>query len=171
MAHSYADRLFRRLQGLFQIGRISTPPDDTGTVQTGQVTINGTAIRDGVPIIQDYGFSAVLPVGSDAIVLNVSGDASNGVVIRSIHKASRPKGLKNGQVCLFDMAGNQVLLTNGNGISVTPQSGQPITLNGKTVINGPLEVSDDATIGGIGFLEHLHGGVQSGGSNTEKPQS
>ncbi|AZV39906.1 phage baseplate assembly protein domain-containing protein [Komagataeibacter xylinus] len=85
MSHSYADRLFRRLQGLFQIGRISTPPNDTGAVQTGQVTLNGTAIRDGVPIVQDYGFSAVLPVGSQAVVLNVSGDASNGVVIRSIH--------------------------------------------------------------------------------------
>ncbi|MFT9385518.1 phage baseplate assembly protein [Acetobacter sp.] len=171
MAHSYADRLFRRLQGLFQVGRISTPPDDTGTTQTGQVTLNGTAVRDGIQIIQDYGFSAVLPVGSQAIVLNISGDASNGVVIRSTHQASRPKGLKNGQVCLFDMAGDQILLTNGNGIAITPQSGKPITLNGKTVINGPLEVSDDATIGGISFLSHLHGGVQSGGSTTGKPQS
>ncbi|BCZ75989.1 hypothetical protein CFR73_07620 [Novacetimonas maltaceti] len=169
--HSYADRIFRRLQGLLQIGQISTPPDDTGTVQTGQVTVNGTAVRDGMPIVQDYGFSAVLPVGTKAIVLNVAGDASNGVVIRSIHQQSRPKGLKNGQVCLFDAAGDQILLTNGSGITVTSQSGQPITLNGKTVINGPLEVSDDATIGGISFLDHLHGGVQSGSSTTQKPQS
>ena len=35
---------------------------------------------------------------------------------------------------------------------------------------GDVTIDGDATIGGISFLSHVHGGVQSGGSTTSTPQ-
>jgi len=166
----HAERLFRRVQSILQFGTVTAPPDDSGPVQTAQASINDLATRDALPVVQQYGFTAVLPVGSKAVILNVSGDASNGIVIGTTHQASRPKGLTPGQVAIFDLAGDRILLTNGAGIELTPQSGQPVTINGELVVNGALNVTKDATIGGIGFLEHVHPGVQQGGATTKPPQ-
>lgn len=168
---SYTARMFRRIQGLLQLGTTSAAPVDTGPVQTVQVKLNAMTTRDAMPVVQHFGFSAVLPLGSDVVVLNVSGDASNGTIIGSVHQESRPKGLEPGQSCLFDQAGNQILLTNGQGITITPQSGQPIILNGPTTIDGALTVTGDATIGGVDFLKHVHGNVQNGGGTTAAPTS
>lgn len=48
-----------------------------------------------------------------------------------------------------------------------------ITIDSPTqmAINSPkVEISGDAVIGGISFLEHVHGGVQGGNSTTSTPQ-
>lgn len=51
-----------------------------------------------------------------------------------------------------------------------------IALNGETEVSegftakGKADLSAGATIGGIEFGEHVHGGVQSGSSQTNKPQ-
>jgi hypothetical protein len=41
----------------------------------------------------------------------------------------------------------------------------------QTTLSGALSVADDAVIGGIGYLEHIHGGVQTGGGTTAPPQA
>lgn len=51
-----------------------------------------------------------------------------------------------------------------------------IFLNGPTevsqgfTVKGKSDLSGDATIGGIDFGDHVHGGVQSGGGKTNKPE-
>ncbi|MNV85383.1 hypothetical protein D3C71_1793390 [compost metagenome] len=51
-----------------------------------------------------------------------------------------------------------------------------IGLNGETEVSkgftakGKADLSGGATIGGIEFGNHVHGGVQSGGSQTNKPE-
>ncbi|EJD3719797.1 translation initiation factor IF-2 [Salmonella enterica subsp. enterica serovar Lattenkamp] len=55
----------------------------------------------------------------------------------------------------------------GGAITITsPQ----ITLNGPVQVNGTITSTGDQTANGISQINHLHGGVQSGGSNTGKPQ-
>ncbi len=154
----------RRLQNLLQVGRTTVAPNDGGPVQTVQVKTSSAQTRDAVPVTYHYGFSAHIPVGSDVVVLNVSGDSTNGVIISTAHQASRPKDLTDGQVLLYDATGSRILLDNAGGIGLTP-SGGTVTVTGRLVVTG------DATIGGIGFLEHRHGGVQSGGSSTDIPEA
>lgn len=55
----------------------------------------------------------------------------------------------------------------GGAITITsPQ----ITLNGPVQVNGSITSTGDQTANGISQVNHTHGGVQSGGSNTGKPQ-
>lgn len=60
-----------------------------------------------------------------------------------------------------------VELDAGGAITITsPQ----ITLNGLVQVNGTITSTGDQTANGISQIDHIHGGVQSGGSNTGKPQ-
>lgn len=55
----------------------------------------------------------------------------------------------------------------GGAITITsPQ----ITINGPVQVNGSITSTGDQTANGISQVNHTHGGVQSGGSNTGKPQ-
>ena len=52
--------------------------------------------------------------------------------------------------------------------SVTVTSPQ-VDFSGNVSMSGNVSVTGDCTIGGISFLSHVHGGVQSGGSDTSTP--
>ncbi|HDJ1441595.1 TPA: oxidoreductase [Serratia rubidaea] len=83
-------------------------------------------------------------------------------------------GVLNGPPAQFiEFAEQQINITSPNKITLNAPE---ITLNGATEVSqtftakGKSELSAGATIGGIEFGEHVHGGVQSGGSQTAKPQ-
>lgn len=60
-----------------------------------------------------------------------------------------------------------VEVSAGGAITITsPQ----ITINGPVQVNGSITSTGDQTANGISQVNHTHGGVQSGGSNTGKPQ-
>ncbi len=59
---------------------------------------------------------------------------------------------------------------NTNIIGATTVNGSHIGTDGSTVIKGNAEITGNATIGGISFAGHRHGGVQTGGENTQPPQ-
>ena len=155
--------LTRRIQNLLQVGRTTTAPTDTGPVQTVQLKTSTAQTKDAVPVVYHYGFTAHIPLGSDVLVLNVSGDSTNGVVVGTGHQKSRPTGLTDGQVLLYTAGGDRILLTSGQGMTFTPSGGQPVTIDGDVVITG------DATIGGKSFLQHKHLGVETGEGETGVP--
>ncbi|WP_175282588.1 phage baseplate assembly protein domain-containing protein [Gluconobacter morbifer] len=163
-------RLFRRIQGIFQVGTVSVAGDDAGEVQTAQVTVSGRSVRNGLPVVQQYGFSAVLPAGTDAVILSISGDASNGAIIGTLNKAARPKNLAQGQVCIFTEGGDQILLDNsgGTGIVMKPAAGK-VKIEGDLDVTGDANITGDAVIGGISFEKHVHR-IPSGADLTEEPQ-
>lgn len=164
----HVQKLFRRIQGMIQIGSITVSGDDTGRVQKAQVTVSGRAVRNKLPVIQHYGLSAVLPVGLDALILSLSGDATSGIVLGSLDKENRPKGLKSGQVCLFTQGGDRILLDNGgSGITIIPAGGT-VKIQGDGHITGKLTVDGDVTANGISLDNHTH--KENGkGSMTDKP--
>ena len=41
-----------------------------------------------------------------------------------------------------------------------------VVINGNVQINGNLEITGDATIGGISFLQHVHGNGNEGADTT-----
>ncbi|MBJ3816656.1 translation initiation factor IF-2 [Shimwellia pseudoproteus] len=58
-------------------------------------------------------------------------------------------------------------LAPGGAVTITsPQ----VTINGQLQVNGVITSTGDQTAGGISQINHTHGGVQSGDSNTGKPQ-
>ena len=54
-----------------------------------------------------------------------------------------------------------IIMTAPAGLTVTSPS---------ATFSGTMDIAGDCTIGGISFLSHVHGGVQSGGSTSGTPQ-
>lgn len=67
----------------------------------------------------------------------------------------------------INLTAQQIVLTAPT-VTVNATSGFNVN-SPTTALSGALTVTDDATIGGIGFLEHLHPDVQSGGDTTGAP--
>src|SRR5260364_143986 len=108
------ERLFRRVMLMIGRGRLTTGRDD-GPVQLHQARLGALEVRDHTP-----------RVGSDAVVVFIGGERSNGVIIATGHQASRLNHLKAGEAALYDDLGQRVILTR-HGI-VIEGAGLPVTL-------------------------------------------
>lgn len=66
-----------------------------------------------------------------------------------------------------------------DGNMVAPDAGSPtmdlgggtLRIIGNLFIDGDIEVTGDVTASGVSLVQHTHGGVQSGGANTRKPNT
>jgi hypothetical protein len=103
----------------------------------------------------------------------------------------------DGYVKVVDVAGN-VVQTSSSGITLTPASGQPVTINGNAAVTGSLIVDGNLELEGniqsqsgglyagdiktsgdvfagfgggdqVGLQTHKHGGVQTGSGQTTAP--
>ena len=150
-------RLYRRILSGMGRGRITTS-NDTGSVQMLQLRMGAFETRDATPRLAEFGFTSRPPVGADVVVLFPNGDRSNGVAIATGHQSSRPTGLQEGEVKIYDLWGKSVTFTQGGGIvveakntAVTVNNATTVTINASTevVMNTPLlHVSGDITAGG-----------------------
>lgn len=148
------ERLWGRVSRMVGRGRVSLV-DDAGSVQLLQVALGADETQDKIPRLAEYGFTSMPPVGSDAVVLFLAGERSNGVVVATGNQRYRLKGLRNGDVALYDMRGQSVMLTDsgivlnapvvkatqtlqaGNGASgtFTTPTGQTVTVQDGIVTN------------------------------------
>lgn len=159
---SAINRLYRRLLLVVGRGQVTTS-DDSGNVQTLQVQLGPMETRDNTPRLAEFGLASNPPHGSDAIVIFVGGDRSNGVVIATGNKTLRMKSLAPGESAIYDSLGKYVYLS-ASGIIVEAK-GQPVTVNDasdvtvnasgtvtiaapNTKITGTLEVDGNVTMKG-----------------------
>lgn len=94
---------------------------------------------------------------SDAFV--IPGPQSQAKKISNISTSAAQLRADDGAAFVEVAAGGAVTITS-------PQ----ITLNGPVQVNGAITSTGDQTANGISQINHTHGGVESGGSNTGKPQ-
>jgi phage baseplate assembly protein V len=125
---------------LVGVGR-ATLVDDSGGVQMLQLKLGALELRDRTPRLADFGFTSYPPAGSDAALLFVGGDRSNGVVIATGNQTYRLKGLASGDAAIYDSRGQSVWLTpqgivvNGAGLPLTVNNTPTVTVNAATQIN------------------------------------
>lgn len=153
---SQAERIFGRVQHALGFARTTTPPTDTGSVQTVQIKLNALTVRDGTPVLYHFGFAACLPIGSDVALVTVSGDTSNGAIVASNHQASRPTGLTPGQCALYDQAGSMLRLNN-DGTATLLISGTPIATFSASGITSAVPVTaPDFVLASSGYTLARH---------------
>ncbi|MDB2704921.1 phage baseplate assembly protein V [Pseudomonadota bacterium] len=75
-----------------------------------QLTIMSDEVLDGVERFQNYGFTSHPRTGAEAITLSVNGHRSHTVAIAVDDKRYRLKGLKGGEVALYDDQGQKVVI-------------------------------------------------------------
>lgn len=139
-------------------------------MQTLQIRLLAGEVKDGVEHFEAYGLTARPKAGAEHITLFMGGDRSHGVTIMVADRRYRPTGLAEGEVMLYDDLGHKVHLTR-SGI-VIDGGGHDITIQNAPNVNvgGDIHATGDVTANGISLKNHVHGGVQSGGSTTGAPQ-
>ncbi|HFF1434248.1 TPA: phage baseplate assembly protein V, partial [Escherichia coli] len=132
--------LFRRLVSLLSVGRV-TAGDDSGVVQTVQVQ-SPSEVRSDTPVLQQFGFSSVLPAGTDVVVMSLAGNRSSAVVVASGHQSYRINGLSSGEVVVYNQWGQYVRL--GEDGIVVEASGQQVLVNSATTLE--VTATDGVTL-------------------------
>ncbi|HGK7313614.1 phage baseplate assembly protein V [Aeromonas hydrophila] len=170
--------LQRRLRLIADRG-IVTRVDDSRNRQNLQIKILADEVADDVERFQNYGHTSVPPDGSENIVLGIGGARAGLVAIAVEHKGSRPKGLEEGDSCLYHLEGHTIILRNDGVIELTAKTviinaTEKLTIiSPDTEIQGPLHVTGkitsdtDVMTGSTSLKGHKHN--QSGGGQTSAP--
>lgn len=125
-------RIYQRILHVVGRARITTGDDSAG-IQFQQVRLGEDEIKDGVPRMAEFGLTSMPPVGSDAVLVFIGGDRSNGAIVATGHQASRPRGLKVGETMLYSQDGKSIYLTASGGI-VVQAKGQDVTVNSAATV-------------------------------------
>lgn len=79
--------------------------------QTVDVELLAGQIKAGIEHLESYGFTSRARSGAEAIILFPDGDRSHAVAITVADRRYRMKGLKTGEVAIYDDLGQSVTLT------------------------------------------------------------
>lgn len=137
-------RLADRVLNAFGYVRLSVI-DDTGDQQTAQVQIKAGSevaeLIDKVVRVGEYGLYTCPPDGSEAVVVFQGGRKTHGIIIATGYRAGRPKGLKPGEVMLFNAIRSQFV---------------ELTDDGKITSQAPDWVHDgDQHVSGTAYAAHV----------------
>ena len=83
---------------------------DTDEIQLVKLSVLAGETQDGIERLQNYGFSSVPPIGSEAFVAYLNGNRDHGVVIVCDNGEFRPVGLKDGEAIAYTKYGQTYLL-------------------------------------------------------------
>jgi phage baseplate assembly protein V len=142
MNTSALTRLWRRMLMAIGAGRI-TQVDDSRSAQVMQVQLGQDELKDDTPRLAEYGFVSNPPIGSDAVVLFIAGERTNGVVVATNNQTVRMTGLASGEVAIHDDKGRFVYLSAA-GIHVQGKD-DPITVETTGPITARASGDIDAT--------------------------
>lgn len=177
--------LDRRLANLIRFGAIEQADYAAGKVRV-KVGDNLTA---WLPWLTDRAGTDRMwhapEVGEQVVILSPSGEINQGVVLAALFQTAHPQPVNSvdkhhavyadGAVIEYDRAahhlkavlpaGATVELEADGGISIKGD----ITLTGNINMTGTLTADVDVIADGISLVNHKHGGVQVGGSQTGVP--
>ena len=148
-----------------------------------QIGIQADVGRDQVERFQQYGVTSVPHAGAECVTLSVGGNTDHPVVINVDDRRYRMRGLKTGEMAIYDDQGMSVHLTRG-GI-VIRGAGKPMRLTDTSGIELDSEVHVTRGLrvdGNLNLLgsrathngsdighQHKHGGVQEGNGISGTP--
>lgn len=159
--------LQRRLR-LIADRAIVTMVNDALQRQNLQLKVLADEGADDVERFQNYGHTSVPPAGSEAIVLGLGGARAGLVAIAVEHKGFRPKGLEDGDSCLYHLEGHNLTLHKDELAELTAKTviihatEKLIIISTDTEVQGPLHATGpitsdtDVKVGNISLKDHDH---------------
>ncbi|WET05822.1 phage baseplate assembly protein V [Lentisphaerota bacterium ZTH] len=118
-------------------------------------------------------------VGEQVIVISPGGNLAQGIVIPAMYqdkfKATDSKStttklsFADGAKLEYDSEAHHLQATLPGGGKTTLVSEGGITITGDITVTGQIISTGDQVAGGISQINHTHGGVEAGGSNTAAP--
>ncbi len=127
-----------RLNNLSRLGKVLMMK--AGNTQSAQVQTANNEIADNVKFIEAYGFTAKPKQNGECILLNIQGNPGNVVALVIGNRELRFKELNDGEVAMYDDAGNLLHFKNGGVIdfkapATMNQTAQTINVSGTTAVN------------------------------------
>lgn len=111
------ENLYRRI--ILLVGRgVLKSVDETSARQFVQLTGLKGEVKDKVERVQNYGLSAHPPQNSQVIFVSMGGNRDHPVVVACEDPSSRPKNLKQGEVCIYTDEGDTIILGRNRKIEI-----------------------------------------------------
>jgi phage baseplate assembly protein V len=151
MNNPVAARMRRSIQNMVGRAILSAIDDSTG-IQSLQIEGLADEIHDNVERLQDYGFTSVPLAGAEAAVVFVGGLRSHGLVVAVGDRRYRIKGLKPGEVAVYDDQEQQIVLTR-DGIEIRSPKKVTVEAEGELLVKSAAKVTVEAPavdLGGAG---------------------
>lgn len=106
-------------------------------IQKVQVSALADETLQDVELMQQFGLTSVPPAQTEAVIIPIGGKTTHGVVIATEHGAFRVKGLKTGEVALYDQSGSTIILKAGKVVEISCDN---LIVNAaqKIIFNTPL---------------------------------
>ncbi len=110
--------------------------NDTTKMQTVKISILKDEVVDEIDRVQNFGFTSVPPVNSEAVALSIGGDRSNMIVVVVDNSDSRLKGLEVGESAVYNafetfiklLKDKKIIIQGDNVFIGGESSAQPIPL-------------------------------------------
>lgn len=172
--------LIRRLENMIRFGTVAEvdPAKPRCRVKTGGITtawLPCFTLRAGEDRTWDPP-----SVGEQCIVFSPSGDPATGAVLVGLNSDAFPapdnnpkrhrRTYRDGAVIEYDTESHTLRATLPNGGQVDIVAPGGVTILGDVTVTGLVTVSEDVVAAGISLVQHVHGGVMSGGATTGGPQ-
>lgn len=130
-----------------------------GALQVLQIEMLAGELKDGIEYVEPYGYTSTAPKdGREAVAAFIQGDRSNGIVLVVANRRYRLKGLKEGEVAIYDDTGQKIVLQRD---SILVKSPKKIILDTPQVLvpNGSVLVPNgDVVASNISLTTHIHSG-------------
>ena len=180
----WLDPIRRKIRLIVNRAIVTAVLDDQG-FQVLQLKGLPREVLDKIERFQNYGFTSVPLIGSEAIVTFIGGSRSHGVAIAVDDRRHRKKNLQPGESAQYSDEGDSIHLKRGKIIAVTSggeidvtapkvkiSGATEVTVDGGvikltatgevTVDGGTVKVIGTTTIENRPFLLHTHSGVETG---------
>lgn len=123
--------------------------NDSLKVQGVQIALLADETHDQVERFQNYGMTSVPLEGAEGVFLSVGGSRDHGIVIAVDDRRYRLKGLKPGEVALYDDQGQAVHLKRGKKLHIYGSDEVTVEAAVKVILDTPeLHVTGDITSDG-----------------------
>jgi len=127
------DPLRRRISLMVGRAVISAAIDDSTQFQTIQLDALATETLSGLERFQNYGFTSVPFIGSEAVVVFPQGNRDHGLVIAIDDRKYRLKGLAEGEVALYTDEGDNIIIKRGGVIEINGATSVTVNTDVATV--------------------------------------
>lgn len=144
-------------------------------MQSLQIRLTAGELKDGVEHFEPYGFTCNPLPGAEVLTAFLGGDRSHAVVLVASDRRYRVSEIKPGEVVIFTDEGDKIHFKRGQIIDIETQT---LNIKAGTSVNfdtplitqtGRIVSEGDQVAGGVSQIEHVHGSVMFGNSQSGPP--
>lgn len=128
--------LRRNLRQLVGKGSVDTV-DDSKAMQVLQIVVGKDEVLDRVERVQPFGLTSVPRRNDELIYVCIGGEREHAVAISVDASRKRPKGLQEGEVCVYKDEDNTITFKANGDIEVNAQAKVTVTAGTQADVSAP----------------------------------